>query len=160
MNGWKINENGIRWIALSMSHSTPRLPEMHITSDKRRKIRPVGSNWRKGTNGLQRNVKMGEKRNSGMVFLPRNNIRQRNLAPIWLLTNSAALITSIVINMPPEVSLWRFFGWIANNIKARMATEEDWNRFENERPLCFNIAPARKYKEQAKDKISTLSEIR
>jgi hypothetical protein len=62
-----------------MAHSTAKLPEIHIKRDTKRKIRPVLSNSKIGTSGLHRNVKIGEKRNSGMVFLPKNRKREHIL---------------------------------------------------------------------------------
>lgn len=55
---------------------------MQMMREMARKIRLVGSNWRKGTRGLQTKVKMGEKRNRGMDFCPRYIIRRRGLSPI------------------------------------------------------------------------------
>jgi hypothetical protein len=49
---------------------------------------------------------------------------------------------------------------MANSIKARMATEEDWNRSMNDRPPYLNTTPARKYIEHAKDIIPAHSEIK
>ena len=56
---------------LSITHSTEKLPKTHITSDTKRNIILVGSNCRIGTKGLQRNVKIGENRNKGIVFMPK-----------------------------------------------------------------------------------------
>ena len=58
-----------------------RLPVMQISRETDRKRNPVGSNCRIGTMGLQRNVKIGEYRNNGIVFLPKY-------------TNNAAAVSS------------------------------------------------------------------
>ena len=70
-------ERPIRFI----THSAERLPITHIASETKRNEILVGSNCRIGTKGLQRNVKMGENKNKGIVFMPKKVNNERIFLP-------------------------------------------------------------------------------